>query len=152
AEATRKVIGALDLLPIGRLNARYNQLQKLLRTPGQGVHAFGLFRTGDAGGEDVFAAEGNGAAGEGDGVEEAVVVDCAPFGGSILVGRREIAVVLDAETANLAGTFAQVGQHLIGRQPQVIHDVAGIVVDADTVVIDLARDLGAGRAAACLAA
>src|SRR3989442_15730092 len=79
------------------LHALDDQLQKLARPPRQGVDAVGLGGPRHARGEDVLAAQRHGAAGEGDRVQQAVVVDLAQARAAVPVRRREGAVVLDAE-------------------------------------------------------
>ena len=76
------------------------------------------------------------------------MVDLAEAGAAILV-LGEVAVVLDAEAADLVGACPDVGD---GIDVEVIHHVAGVVVDLDPLVADLADDLGAGGPGAGLAA
>src|SRR4051812_27200273 len=76
------------------------------------------------------------------------MVDLTEAGPAVLVARG-VAMVLDAEAAHFRSTAAQVGN---GVDIQVIHHVAGIVVDLDALVIDLANDFGAGGACARLSA
>src|SRR5205807_4698751 len=71
---------------------------------------------------------------------------------ALAVRRREVAVVLDAEAAHLVGAGLQILDDLRGANAQVVHDVAGVVVDAHAVVVHLARDAGARRPGAGLAA
>ena len=68
------------------------------------------------------------AAGEGDEAEQLVMVDLAEAGPAVLVARG-VAVVLDAEgCAPPRAQAAKVGNRV---DVQVIHHVAGIVVDLD---------------------
>ena len=73
-------------------------------------------------------------------LQQLVVVDLAEAGTAVLV-LGEVAVVLDAEAADLVGTRSDVGD---GIDVEVVHHVAGVVVDLDSLVVDLADDLGAG--------
>ena len=97
---------------------------------------------------DVLAAQRHRPPGERDRVQQLVMVDLAEAGAAILV-LRQVAVVLDAEAAHLVGARSDVRDRI---DVEVIHHVAGVVVDLDVVVADLAGDLGAGRAGAGLAA
>src|SRR5262249_52375570 len=79
-----------------RLDPLDYQLQNLARPPRQRVHPLRLGRPTDARGENVLTAQRHGPAGEGDGVQQPIVVDLAQAGAAVLVRRREVAVVLDA--------------------------------------------------------
>ena len=76
------------------------------------------------------------------------MVDLAEAGAAVLV-LGEVAVVLDAEAADLVGARLDVGDRV---DVEVVHHVAGVVVDLDPLVGDLADDRGAGGAGAGLAA
>ena len=76
------------------------------------------------------------------------MVDLAEPGAAILV-LGEIAVVLDAETPDVRGAGAKVRDRV---NVQVVHHVAGVVIDLDPFVVHLADDRGAGGAGAGLAA
>src|SRR5262249_28247434 len=116
--------------------------QELTCPPGQRVDALRVVRPGNHGGEDVFAAQGHRQTGKGHGFEQPVMVDFAETGSAILIPRK-VAVILDAEAPKFRGAFLDVGN---GIDVEVIHDIAGIVVDLDAVVRNFADDLGAGLA------
>src|SRR5271157_5049607 len=78
-------------------------------------------------------------AGEGDEPEQLVVVDLAEARATILV-TRGVAVVLDAEGSYLLDTGSKVGNRV---DVQVVHHVAGIVVDLDPGVVNLAHNVRA---------
>src|SRR5262245_53878898 len=135
-------ISGLGLQPLD------HNFQKLPRPPGQGVHSVGFLGTGNDGGEDVFTAERHGAAGERDRGEQAVVVDFSQAGSTIALFRKA-AVVLDAKTADLVRTLLDVRE---GIEVQVIHHVAGVVIDLDALVGHFAGDGGTGGSGAGVAA
>ena len=108
-----------------------HHLQELAGAAGQRVHAFRLVRPRHAPGRNVLAAQRHRQAGEGDRVQQPVVVDLAEAGAAVLV-LREVAVVLDAEAADLVGAGLDVGERV---DVEVVHHVAGVVVDLDVRVV-----------------
>src|SRR5438105_448092 len=131
-----------------RLQALDHQLQKLPRSASKRIHTFRILRTRQGGGENVLAAQGDRQAGERHGRQQAVMVDLAQPWTAVLVLGEE-AVVLDAEAPDLLGTLLDVGDRV---HAEIVHYVAGVVVDLDALVSDLADDLGTGGAGAGLAA
>src|SRR5262249_42727986 len=81
-------------------------------------------------------------------LEQLVMVDLAEAGPAVLV-LGHVAVVLDAEAPDLRGTGAEIGD---GIDVEIVHHVAGVVVDLDPLIADLADDRGAGGPRARLAA
>ena len=66
------------------------------------------------------------------GCKQPVMVDLAEAGAAVLV-LGEIAVVLDAEAAHFVGAFFECRRS--GSTFEVIHHVAGVVVDLDPLVV-----------------
>src|SRR5262249_7036740 len=87
------------------LQSLYHEFQEFACPLRQGVDLLRRRRPLDQRREDVLATERHGPAGEGDRLEEPVVVDFTQARPAVLVRRGEVAVVLDAETAHLVGAL-----------------------------------------------
>src|SRR5262249_37159797 len=125
-----------------------DDLQEFAGAAGQSVDAFRLGRTRHEWGEDVLAAERDRQAGEGERVQQLVMVDFAEAGAAVFVLEKR-AVVLDAEAADLVDALLDVGDRV---HAEIIHHIARVIIDFYPFVCHLANNLGAGRAGAGLAA
>ena len=79
------------------------------------------------------------------------MIDFAETGAAVLMRLGKEAVILDAKAAD----FARAGPQIFKRVDlavEIIHDIAGIVVDLDVGMIDFAGDTGAGGSSAGFAA
>src|SRR5262245_50630108 len=81
--------------------------QKLARAARQSINFGRICGTSDEWGEDILAAKRDLEAGESDGMEQLVMVDFTKTGPAIFVFGK-IAMILDAEAANLAGALLDV--------------------------------------------
>src|SRR5262249_48103470 len=122
------------------LNSLYHQLQELSRPASQGVNAFGSGGTWHRRSGDVLAAQGQRSAGERDRRQQPIVIDLTEAGSAVLV-LGKMAMVLDAKAADFTGALREIGQDGRRFKMEVIHDVAGVIVDLHSLVGHVADDL-----------